>query len=441
MTVHSHTYQNLSADGYALTFGDVDSLRGISSVTCPSGHSHCKGSGGTLQTWKKPILIPGTLITNAVEDIPGHVHTYKHIKVTDSLPYLSVAVRGSQSWAYCDLDPIYCAPITGPALAATAAEIEDKLTEPGGSGSHYHDILIANSLEYAPLTGFTTCSLGHAGCSCVTTDPVLFIYPDVWGAVSFWELPTYEFTAETLAPGWTATLLTLTPPPYITQVWALVRGDLQALEADYKGIYLGFDFGKTTDYGIQQWYNPPGGATKIYNPLLFSANLGGLAPGNTYHYRAKVTLNDINAALLRGSVTLSGEAEGLTTSLYFEWGETETYGQEVLVKTTNYSTTFSQVLVELDPEITYHYRAKAVNDLGTVYGADVEFLPLGIYYGEDQSFETLSALPPVSPIFGVGNDYNSAKQGIENVADLSLARGYVDTEGNFQYESRFRRQV
>jgi hypothetical protein len=312
-------------------------------------------------------------------------------------------------------------------------------------GYHSHYVQLYTCCYCRPVTALIECSLGHVGCHVVPGD---LVFPIGYGSgpveTTSWG-PSVDFVVETLTPGWTATLLTLTPPSYITQSWALVRGDLQVLEADYKGVYLGFDFGKTINYNGQQWYNPPLGTTLIKHPLKFAANIGGLAPGNEYHYRAKVQLgNTVNSALLRGSLTLTGEAYGVPTTLSFEWGETDGYGNTVFVKTASYSTTFSAVLNGLDPETTYHYRAMAVNALGTVYGADIEFTVAGIYYGEDQSFETLSG-PPIPPepppIFGYGNNYYSAKQAIENVSGISLARDYADNEGNFQHESRFRRRV
>jgi len=53
----------------------------------------------------------------------------------------------------------------------------------------------------------------------------------------------------------------------------------------------------------------------------------------------------------------------------------------------------------------YYYRAMARDDENNNY------------YGNTESFTTLSTPPPAPPIFGLGNDYRSAKQAVENVAD------------------------
>ena len=65
----------------------------------------------------------------------------------------------------------------------------------------------------------------------------------------------------------------------------------------------------------------------------------------------------------------------------FEWGETDAYEHGATPtdsKTT--SETFSQVIIGLDPNTTYHFRAFATNSAGTSHGADRTF--------------TTEALPP-----------------------------------------------
>jgi len=71
---------------------------------------------------------------------------------------------------------------------------------------------------------------------------------------------------------------------------------------------------------------------------------------------------------------------------------------------------------------TYQYRAFIITD--------------GVYdYGEAMSFKT----DMYSVIFKPGYSYLTAKEAIDPVAALGLGRYYMDTEGNLQYESRFRR--
>jgi hypothetical protein len=445
MTAHNHTYKNAYTfpSVYATEFGDVDSLQGILSQTCPSGHVYCKGSGGTLRTWKKLNAVAANLITDTVEDIEDHIHKYQYIHIIDVADNFCYGARSSNPSVVCDVDPQYCSPILAGEYA-TDVEVIEADTGPGAPGMHSHTILGPYCPQVAPLTGFTICSLGHAGCRAVVGEEVYFIKNQYIGfAVDFYEGPVSEYSVSTLASGWTAELETKTPPAYIQQTWAHIRGELLSLAPSVlsqaaHGIYLGFNYGKTENYGHTQYYNPPGGATKIYLPRQFSASIGSLQPGTTYHYRALAQISGmIHVALLNGSVVLTGEYQGLPTECYFEWGETTEYGYETDPKTMQYSGDFASIVTQLDPEVTYHCRAVAWNALGgTIFGDDVEFTAQGACYGEDQSFLTLAGLPP--PVFGsgAGYEYRTAKEVLEHVSKLAVGRGYGDGEGKFNYESR-----
>ena len=58
--------------------------------------------------------------------------------------------------------------------------------------------------------------------------------------------------------------------------------------------------------------------------------------------------------------------------VYFEWGTTTAYGDEIEVGSQISDGSFSFVLADLDPNTTYHFRAKVVGD-GTNYGIDMTF--------------------------------------------------------------------
>lgn len=78
-------------------------------------------------------------------------------------------------------------------------------------------------------------------------------------------------------------------------------------------------------------------------------------------------------ATLYGSVN----ANYLSTIVTFEYGTTISYGNSVVsvpgTVTGNASTNVSAVLSGLTSSTTYHYRIKAVNSIGTVYGGDMVF--------------------------------------------------------------------
>lgn len=79
-----------------------------------------------------------------------------------------------------------------------------------------------------------------------------------------------------------------------------------------------------------------------------------------------------NQATLNGYFAGSGSP---TTYAWFQWGTTSSYGYTTNQQQLGYSGTFSQNIANLTPGSTYHYRAVAQNNSGTVYGSDMSFYP------------------------------------------------------------------
>ncbi len=164
-----------------------------------------------------------------------------------------------------------------------------------------------------------------------------------------------------------------------------------------------FEYGTTTSYGqsITATQSPVTGNTS--KPV--SAALSGLAPKTTYHCRVKTvnavgtkygndvsftTAGDLPTAttqiptnILTTSAVLIGNvnANSLSTTVTFEYGTTISYGQSIPATQSplsgSSSASVSANVLGLSIGTTYHYRVKAVNTLGTVYGTDVTFTTLG----------------------------------------------------------------
>ena len=70
-------------------------------------------------------------------------------------------------------------------------------------------------------------------------------------------------------------------------------------------------------------------------------------------------------------------ANSLLTTVTFEYGTTTNYGSSVAASESGMKDSlihkFSAGLSELEPNTTYHFRAQAVNILGTTYGNDIAF--------------------------------------------------------------------
>ncbi|MFH0841473.1 MAG: FISUMP domain-containing protein [Bacteroidota bacterium] len=164
-----------------------------------------------------------------------------------------------------------------------------------------------------------------------------------------------------------------------------------------------FEYGTTTEYGqtITATTSPLTGNSETN----ISASISGLSPGTTYHFRVKAvnelgttngsdktftTLGQVptvetekaidtttNSASLNGTVN----SNYLLTTVTFEYGISIDYGSSVAATQSpvsgSFSTNISVDISNLLPGTTYHFRVKAVNELGTTYGNDMTFTTLG----------------------------------------------------------------
>ena len=160
-----------------------------------------------------------------------------------------------------------------------------------------------------------------------------------------------------------------------------------------------FEYGTTTSYGttVTADQSPVTGTTDT----AVSKSITGLVNGTTYHYRVVGTNSsgtsngadrtfttgvnpptvstDAATSITTTSAIMNGtvNANGLSTSVNFEWGHTTSYGltnsatPAVVTGTSNIPVTFNPTT--LLPNTTYHYRVVAQNAGGVIYGADMSF--------------------------------------------------------------------
>ncbi|HUX53095.1 MAG TPA: FISUMP domain-containing protein [Williamwhitmania sp.] len=190
------------------------------------------------------------------------------------------------------------------------------------------------------------------------------------------------------------------PTVYTTSVYnintysATVGGNVSesgGVEVTERGVYWGTS------------PNAPTSGTKLVignGTGSFSAVLTNLNPGISYYTTAFAT-NSVGTAygeektfITNGSapvattlapsnlstttVTLNGlvNANELSTVVSFEYGTTAAYGSFISAAespTTGSADTLTAALSGLTSNTTYHYRVKAVNDIGTSYGEDLTF--------------------------------------------------------------------
>jgi N-acetylneuraminic acid mutarotase len=161
-----------------------------------------------------------------------------------------------------------------------------------------------------------------------------------------------------------------------------------------------FQYGPTTSYGS----TTPVQAQAGNRFLDISANISGLSAHTTYHFRVVATNSAgtrygsdmtfttlsptgppvviTNLATFIGSVSanLNGSLDphGLTTTVYFQYGTTTSYGLTTPVqsRTGNTYRNIAANIHGLTASTTYHFRIAATNSAGTRYGGDRTFTTL-----------------------------------------------------------------
>jgi DNA-binding beta-propeller fold protein YncE len=166
-----------------------------------------------------------------------------------------------------------------------------------------------------------------------------------------------------------------------------------------------FQYGTNTSYGSNVPCSP---STPYSTNASVSADLTGLTPDTTYHYRLVVeTANGIRKGTdqtftphavadlntdAAGDVTASSATlnasfggEGEDVHYFFEWGTDESFGDQsatppgVLVSSPSGPQSVSFGLSHLEADTTYHYRVVASDAFGTTIAPAQTFRTLGRY--------------------------------------------------------------
>jgi hypothetical protein len=199
-----------------------------------------------------------------------------------------------------------------------------------------------------------------------------------------------------VAPNFELPVITSTAASGITDVIATVNGTVMA---NNNTVAVSFEYGTTTAYGSTVAGVPANVSGTTVTPAL--ANLTGLLPLTTYHYRAVGTIGlfkfygaDLtfttlaspptvttltatavgnSEATLRGTVNANTQA----TTVTFEYGFTTSYGTTVAAVpgtvTGNSATAVTADITGLALNTTYHYRVIGTNIGGTSLGNDMTF--------------------------------------------------------------------
>ena len=199
------------------------------------------------------------------------------------------------------------------------------------------------------------------------------------------------FTTSAIAP-----TVTTGSAGSITPSAATLTGTVNANNADTA---VTFQYGLTTAYGMSITASPDT-VTGTSNTNV-SAALSGLLPYTTYHFRAvgvntAGTIEGLDATFTTGKLapaastnaashvaptgaTLRGTVNAMndSTTVTFQYGQTDSYGSEVVAAESPVSgasgTLVSHVITGLTPNTTYHFRIVAHNSAGTTYSSDTTF--------------------------------------------------------------------
>ena len=200
-----------------------------------------------------------------------------------------------------------------------------------------------------------------------------------------------------MAQRYGAPVVTTNPATYVASFSATLNGsvDPQGLTTT---VY--FQYGTTTSYGLTTAIQSRHGNTN----QNVAANISSLTANTIYHFRivatnsagtrygSDKTFTTLSATgppvvttkpasfVASFSATLSGSLDphGLTTTVYFQYGTTTSYGLTTAIQTRT-GNTYQNVAANigsLSANTIYHFRIVATNSAGTRYGSDRTFTTL-----------------------------------------------------------------
>src|SRR5436190_1885915 len=226
--------------------------------------------------------------------------------------------------------------------------------------------------------------------------------PTATPTATFTPTPTATATATaTVTPTATPTATaTATPSPAVTtnpatnvaSVSATLNGSVNP-RGSTTTVY--FQWGTTTSYGHTTPVQTQTGNTS--RPI--NANISGLSASHLYHFRIVATNNGgtsfgadrtfttlsappvvtsnpaTNVASVSATLNGSVNPRGSTTTVYFQWGTTTSYGHTTPTQTQT-GNTYRNIIANisgLTRHHTYHFRIVATNSAGTRMGGNLTF--------------------------------------------------------------------
>ncbi|MGD0756768.1 MAG: DUF1566 domain-containing protein [Bacteroidales bacterium] len=218
---------------------------------------------------------------------------------------------------------------------------------------------------------------------------------------------TYHFRAKAISSSGTVygsdLSFTTFIPPTVTSITVKQTGPSDAtlnctVNANGQSTTVNFEYGSDTNYGSSASGSP--NPVTGSSPTGVSADITGITPGTTYHFRVNTVSLGVTAygtdqafTICWGpsvdahqpsniddtSATLNASVnpQGCNAMATFEYGTTTNYGYTVEAKpnpiTGNTTIIVSADITGLTSGTTYHYRAIVVGPAETSYGEDTQF--------------------------------------------------------------------
>jgi hypothetical protein len=370
--------------------GDLTSLGTASSAQvsfewATDAYYTSHGNSYDNQTNTQTMSTTGIFSSNPTGLSPGTTYHFRAKAVGDGTAY-------SADMTFTTTSPLSVTTNAATNLTSTSAILNGYLNSLGGASSATVSFQIGTTTSYSREVGSqTVTSVGTFSFNLTGLSPGR----------------TYHFRAKTVAGGTTAygsdmtvttvggTLsVTTTAATYVLTNSATLNGYLNSL-GGASSAQVSFQWGLNISYGNET--TPQTRTTTS----AFDVNLSILAPGTTYHYRAKAVAGsttvygadmmfttgtsgtppevrtDPATSITRTSATLNGyllslgSASSVTVS--FQVGRTTSYTGEVGSQIMTSAAPFSYNFAGFYRGTTYHFRAKAVAGGVTVYGADMVF--------------------------------------------------------------------
>jgi len=204
-------------------------------------------------------------------------------------------------------------------------------------------------------------------------------------------------------PRYVTGTITVAPSTYPPQVTTIAASTIDTVSATLNGYlddtggetcYVWFEYGETTSYEYSTAPQPQSStgsfdkqisgfeSDTIYHFRAVANNSKGTDYGDDVMFRTKKETNLPEVRTIAPSnvgpttATLNGYLEdtgGETCDVWFEYGETTSYGSSTSHQPKSSTGSFSKGISDLEDDTTYHFRAVAENSQGTDYGEDETF--------------------------------------------------------------------